>query len=105
MTSPGGEMRWFCGALAGCATSWCPQVVDPFDEVTTCSTEHEACGREATCAHGLDCVSTLLCTVGPCPGFCMTACDDEQDCGSDEYCGYPDGWDHRYCLEISSSLN
>jgi hypothetical protein len=83
-------------AWIGCEVAWCP--IDPFDEATSCSTEHEACGREASCATGLECVSTMLCTVGPCPGTCLAACEGSGDCGADEICAEPDGWDQRYCL-------
>lgn len=84
---------------SGCAVAWCPPGA-PGGPVATCSTEHEPCGRDAVCARGLDCVSTVLCTIGPCPGTCLAACDDGADCGDGELCEAPDGWsaDEAYCV-------
>jgi hypothetical protein len=53
-----------------------------------------------SCVDGLDCVSTVLCTAGPCPGTCLAPCDEELDCSDGESCAAPEGWDEqeRYCV-------
>lgn len=90
---------WLAGFVgSGCATAWCPPGV-PGGVVAVCSAEHEPCGRDAACALGLDCVSTVQCTIGPCPGTCLSACADGGDCGDGERCAAPVGWDAdaTYC--------
>jgi hypothetical protein len=64
--------------------------------------EGEDCGRDVACSDGLTCVSTVLCTVGPCPGTCRAGCDEDEDCETPQICATPWGWDEdgdRFCLD------
>jgi hypothetical protein len=85
-------MRWMLAACVGC---------QPLAQ------EHEPCGGVdgPICMDGLDCVSTMLCAVGPCPGTCLTPCAGSPDCDSDETCAAPEGWDEEapYCLATSTA--
>lgn len=90
---------WLALVLAaGCEPAICSP--EELFEGATCNAEHESCGGidGPACAIGLQCVSTMLCAIGPCPGTCLAPCSSEEDCDDSEQCTAPEGWqDERYC--------
>jgi hypothetical protein len=89
--------------LVGCEVELCPPDGEPHEGVfARCSAEHEPCGgidADTRCTIGLECVSTVECAVGPCPGTCLAPCRTDDDCGPHEVCAVLAGWseDRRYC--------
>lgn len=76
---------WICG-LSACDAAWCPPRIEGVGDPPACALEHERCDRDTRCAGSLECVPAMMCTVGPCPGFCLAPCGDDEDCGPDEAC-------------------
>jgi hypothetical protein len=60
------------------------------DKDSSCTTDSQ-CGGALICAH------LSICGPEGCPGTCSTACDTQDQCGSDELCVDEPGSRRGYC--------